>query len=221
MSARRRRTEGDQRRRRYGQNLLADPHVGARLLARLAMTPGECVVEIGPGRGALTLPLARAGARVLAVERDPRMVHDLREVLFRERLHERVRVVHVDARRVRWPAEPFRVVANLPFGITTALLAHMLDDPSRGPRRADVLVQREVARKRAAEPPTSLRSAAWAPWWRFTVGETVPRTAFRPVPSVDAAWLRIDRRDPPILPEYLAPGMRAALRPVWNRQRGG
>lgn len=141
----------------------------------MAITRDESVVEIGPGRGALTMPLARAGARIVAVERDHRMADGLDAILDREGLGAHVRVLRLDARRFRWPREPFRVVSNLPFAATTDLLAHMLDDPDRGPWRADVLVQREVARKRSAQPPTSLRSAAWAPWWAFHLGAVVPR----------------------------------------------
>lgn len=182
----------------------------------MGIADGECVVEIGPGAGALTVPLALAGARVIAVERDQRMIDELDVTLAREGIDAGVRVIRADARRFRWPREPFRVVANLPFAVTTSLLAHMLDDPRRGPWRADVLVQHEVARKRATTPPTTLRSAAWAPWWMFVVGDVVPRTAFRPVPRVDAAWLTIVRRDPPVLPEWLAPTMRGALRTAWR-----
>jgi 23S rRNA (adenine-N6)-dimethyltransferase len=115
------------------------------------------------------------------------------------------------------PRGAYRVVANPPFNLTTTLLGRLLDDPGRGPTRADLLLQREVARKHAAAPPATLRTAAWAPWWRFTLGEQVPREAFRPVPKVDAAWLTIERRDPPILPEHLAPGFTDTLRSGWQR----
>lgn len=220
MGRQRQRSARDERRRSHSQNLLADQRVVARLLDRLELGDGELVVEIGPGRGALTVPLARAGARLLAVERDASILAELRRALRRSGVEDRVRLLQLDARRLRWPTEPYRVVANLPFGLTTPLLAHMLDDPERGPRRADVLVQRAVAIKRAAAPPTSLRSSAWAPWWDFTLGATVPRSAFRPVPTVDAAWLRIERRDPPILSNWLAPGLRAALRETWEVHGG-
>lgn len=217
MSARHgRRTPRDERRRSHSQNLLVDQRVITRGIARLGNLTGAHVVEIGPGRGALTVPLAQAGARVTAVERDPWMAEELEAALRRCGLHHAVRVVRIDARRMRWPRTPYRVVSNLPFGATTALLASMLEDPTRGLQRADVLVQREVAHKRAASPPTTLHSAAWAPWWQFEMGEVVPRTAFRPIPRVDGAWLTIAKRIPPVLPEWLAPGLRAALRDVWR-----
>ena len=119
--------------------------------------------------------------------------------------------------------DPYRVVANPPFGLTTALFEKLFDTPAEGPRRADVLIQLDVARKRSVVPPASLRSAAWAPWWTFELGPTVPRTAFRPVPRVDAAVLTARRRDPAVLPEWLSPRLRELLRPGWEppkRQQG-
>lgn len=211
-----RRTARDQRRRSHGQNFLVDATVVARLLRRASLGPDDLVVELGAGRGALTLPLARTGARVIAVERDQVWAGQLRRRAQEAGLRDRIRIVEGDALRVALPDEPYRVVANVPFGLTTALLSRLLDDPAAGPQRADLLVQEEVARKRAAEPPQTLRSAVWAPWWRFELGERVPRRAFRPVPRVDAAWLAVERRDPPVLPLWLAPRLAEGLRPHWT-----
>lgn len=121
-----------------------------------------------------------------------------------------------DLRKVRLPPTPYRVTCNPPFALTTALLDRLLEDPARGPERVDVLVQREVAVKRAAEPPSSLRSAAWAPWWSFELGPTVRRHAFHPVPRVDAAWLTVRKRTPAVLPAWLAPGFLDTLRQAWS-----
>lgn len=223
MSARRRRTPRDARRRSLGQNFLVAPGAVDRLVQAAQITAGELVVDLGAGRGALTLALARAGARVLAVELDRVWASRLRRAVSESGLADQVRVIHGDLRRVSLPSEPYRVVANPPYGLTTAVLARLLDDPERGPRRADLLVQWEVARKRAARPPTTLRSAAWAPWWTFEVGPAVPRTAFRPVPRVDAALLIVRKREPPVLPVWLAPHLRELLRPGWKppARRGG
>lgn len=128
----------------------------------------------------------------------------------------RVRIVEADFRNVTLPGEPYRVVSSPPFGLTTAVLSHLFDRPSRGPWRADLLLQFEVAHKRSTAPPITLRSAAWAPWWEFRLGPEVSRTAFRPIPKVDAAVLIAERRDPAILPDWLAPGLRELLRPGWD-----
>lgn len=222
MSARR--TARDARRRQLGQNFLADDAVVRRFVDRLDLRGVDVVVDLGAGIGALTVPLASAarscGVEVWAVEADPRWAEQLRRAV--DGLG--VRVIGADLRTLRLPAVPYVVAANLPFGATTDALALLLDRPDRGPVRADLVVQREVARKHAATPPTSLRTAAWAPWWEFSLGPAIGRRSFRPVPSVDAAVLTVTRRDPPVLPTHLAPGFRTTLRSSWShtheRSRG-
>ena len=215
MSARERRTLRDERRRTHGQNFLVDPDVVRRFLSRAELRPGELVVDVGAGTGALTLALADAGARVLAIERDPLWARRLECSLRKAGLATRTRVIEADFRRVRLPEEPYRVVSSPPFCLTTALLSWLLDDVDRGPRRADLLIQWEVARKRAIQPPRSLRSAGWAPWWTFELGDKVGRRAFRPIPNVDAAWLTVRRREPPVLPTWLSSDFAAVLRTAW------
>ncbi len=209
------RTERDERRRSLGQNFLTSSSVVQELLARIELTPSEHVVEFGAGRGALTIPLARSGARITAVEVDPVWTDRLRRLLRDQGLEQRVKVVRTELRRFRLPSGPYRVVSNVPFAASTDLLRVLLHDARRGPERADLLLQREVARKRAMQPPTTLLSAAWAPWWSFALGPTVPRAAFRPMPRVDGAWLEIRKRQPPLLPEWLGPQFEHALRSVW------
>jgi len=216
VSARRRRTPRDARRRSLGQNFLADERAVGKLIRAVQIEPDQLILEPGAGSGALTIPLAQAGAQVIAVESDPVWVKRLTDTVIRVGLQDRIKVVRGDFRSIRLPIDPYRVVANPPFGVTTALLSRLFDDPTRGPWRADLLVQREVATKRAATPPSSLRTAAWAPWWTFELGPVIPRTAFRPVPKVDAALLTVRRRDPAVLPEWLAPGLRDLLRPGWD-----
>ncbi len=215
MAAQRRRSPRDRRRRNYGQNFLTDPQVVERLLTRIAIQPGERIVDIGAGTGAITLPLARAGAQVLAIERDSHWVAQLQRTIEAEGLASRVQLRRADLRTVPLPRNGYRVVASPPYGLTTTLLRRLLDDPTAGPVRADLLLQWDVARKRAATPADTLRSAAWAPWWQFELGERVAADAFRPRPAVDSGWLHIVRRDPPILPTSLARQFYDALKTRW------
>jgi 23S rRNA (adenine-N6)-dimethyltransferase len=208
------RTPRDERRRRLGQNFLS-PDLADRLVEHAAFLPSDLVVEIGAGRGAWTFALARRGVQVIALERDPHWAAVLRREVAHRHLS-RVRVVCCDALRYQMPRRPFRVTGSLPFGSTTALLRHLLDDVGGGLRRADLIVQWEVAQKRAAVPATSLLSTAWAPWWTFELGERVPASAFRPVPSVDTAVLRIARRDPPLLPAHMAAAFAGFVRTQWK-----
>jgi 23S rRNA (adenine-N6)-dimethyltransferase len=209
-----RRTPRDERRRRLGQNFLR-PELADTLVADAAFLAGDLVVEIGAGRGACTFALARRGVQVIALERDPHWAELLRRAVRRQHL-DGVRVVCCDALRYRMPRRPFRVMGSLPFGATTALLRHLLDDAGSGLRRADLILQWEVARKRAATPPTTLLSTSWAPWWSFDLGRRVAAASFRPVPSVDAGVLRIVRRDPPLLPDHMAAAYASFVRRQWK-----
>lgn len=165
---------------------------------------GELIVDPGAGSGALAIGLARRGARVIAVELDPVWAHRLAQRATSVGPGE-IRVVQGDILSTRLPTRPYRVVGCPPFGETTALLRRLLD-PRRSalPVRVDLVVQWEVARKRALSPPGTLLGTTWAPWWDFRLGARILATAFRPVPRVDAAVLTILRRDPPLLPTTMA-----------------
>jgi 23S rRNA (adenine-N6)-dimethyltransferase len=210
------RTPRDERRRRLGQNFLR-PDLAEELVAQAAFHPDDVVVEIGPGRGACTFALAAAcpWGEVVAVEKDPHWADRLRREAARRKVGN-LSVVCSDVLAFRLPGRTFRVLGSIPFGATTAILRHLLDDPGGGLLRADLVVQWEVARKRVAVPPTTALSTAWAPWWTFELGPRLPAASFRPVPSVDAAVMRIIRRDPPLLPERMATAYGAFVRREWR-----
>jgi 23S rRNA (adenine-N6)-dimethyltransferase len=136
------------------------------------------VLDIGAGYGALTGPLVRAGARVIAVE-----LHEGRAMALRRRFPE-IALVHTDARTLRLPRQPFRVVASPPYGITADLLSLLLAPGSRLVA-ADLLLQRAAVRKYAER---RVRGS------RITRGLAVPRRAFTPPPRVDSAVLVIRRQ---------------------------
>jgi 23S rRNA (adenine-N6)-dimethyltransferase len=206
-----RRSDRDDRRRRLGQNFLR-PELAERFVADAGVAAGDFVVEIGAGAGAITSALARRGAEVLAVEVDPVWARRLRRGMSSS---PRVRVVAADFLDLPVPARPFRVVACLPFGNTTAILSKLLDQPAGRMRRADLIVQWEVARKRSAVPASTLRSTSWAPWWDFRLGPRIAAAEFRPVPRVDAGVLVVTRRDPPLLPPAMAPRYERFVRANW------
>jgi 23S rRNA (adenine-N6)-dimethyltransferase len=209
------RTQRDERRRSLGQNFLR-PERADQLVESAGFTAGDLVVEIGAGRGALTYALARRGVQVVSLEKDPYWADSLRREVERRGVDGPVRVVHCDALDYRYPRRPYRVIGSLPFGATTAILRHLLDDPDSFLVRADLIVQWEVARKRALMPPSTLLSTTWAPWWSFEVVRRIPAAAFRPVPSIDAAVLRVTRRDPALLPLRMAGPYASFVRRYWQ-----
>jgi 23S rRNA (adenine-N6)-dimethyltransferase len=153
------------------------------VVAEAGVRPGELVVDIGAGQGALTRYLLEAGARVVAVELHPGRVERLRTLF----AGTSITVVRGDALSLRWPGRPFRVVANPPFGMSAALLRILLA-PRSQLVAADLVLQRAVVRRCADElrRPTSK--------WRARTGLSLPRNAFRPPPKVDSAVLVIRRR---------------------------
>jgi 23S rRNA (adenine-N6)-dimethyltransferase len=157
-----------------------------RIVDAAQIRPGELVLDIGAGHGALTAPLVRAGARVIAVE-----LHAGRAERLRRRFSdEPVTVVQADAANLRLPNKPFRVVSSPPYGVSTALLRRLL---SRGSRMtsADLVLQRAVVNRYmyGAAPGAS----RWSRQYRATLGLRLPRKAFTPPPRVDSAVLRLTR----------------------------
>lgn len=190
--------------RSLGQHFLVDGNLQRKIVEALEVGPGDEVLEIGPGRGALTRHLVETGARLLLVELDDRLVAELREAYGRR---DGVEVVHGDVLEVDLPAlaedpERLTVVGNIPYNITAPILFKLLERPR--PAEIVVMVQEEVADRLAAAPGTSEYGA-------LTVGVrsvaevdrvlSVPRTAFRPVPRVDSTVVRIvPLRPPPLDP---------------------
>ncbi|MDQ6728654.1 MAG: 16S rRNA (adenine(1518)-N(6)/adenine(1519)-N(6))-dimethyltransferase RsmA [Actinomycetota bacterium] len=195
--------------RARGQNFVVDPNT-VRRVARLAgVGPGDRVVEIGAGLGALSLALAETGASVTAIEIDGGLVPVLRRVVEPAG----VRVVEADALRLDWSTlldgSGWALVANLPYNVATPLIADLLDGvPAIG--RMLVMVQREVGERLAAVPgddaygAVSVKVAYWA---TAKVVGRVPPTVFHPVPKVDSALVRIERR--------AAPAVGAEVDPAW------
>jgi len=208
----RRRTDRDWRRRQLGQNFL-DPALADQIVDEARLVPGELVLEIGAGGGALTRALAHRGLRVIAVEPDPEWANRLREQV------SGIQVLKRDFLDVVLPRDPFRILGSLPFGRTTDILRRLLDNPAVPLTRADVIVQWEVAVKRAARPPSTMLSTAWAPWWEMHLVRRIPAARFRPVPRVDAGLLTITRRDPPLLPVAMARAYAAFVQQQWPFER--
>jgi 23S rRNA (adenine-N6)-dimethyltransferase len=170
--------------------------LGAELVRSAGVRAGELTVDLGAGWGALTAPLARRGARVLAVEADPRMAARLRR-----RFGDAggVTVVEGDALAVPLPGRPYRVVASIPFAITTALLDRLLGAPPSALERADLVVEHGAARRLTARRPGDPRLLWWAARFELRLAHRIGADRFSPPPLLDAAMLRVRRRPRPLV----------------------
>ncbi|GAA1710237.1 16S rRNA (adenine(1518)-N(6)/adenine(1519)-N(6)) -dimethyltransferase RsmA [Fodinicola feengrottensis] len=171
----------------HGIHFLTDKRVVHAMLRSARPAAGDLIVEFGPGQGALTAPLSRTGARILAIERDPAFVRRLER-----RFAGQVRVVHADLRDVPLPRRPYAVVANVPFAVSTALVRRLLH-PTSPMTGADLLVEWGFAVRLARSCPRTAEEAGWAASYAIRVAARVPAASFSPAPRVDAAHLVIRR----------------------------
>lgn len=173
-------------RRAWGWHPLTDEWA-ARIVADAAVRPGELVLDIGAGQGALTAELVGRGAPVIAVELHPARARQLRGRF----AGLPVTVVHADAASMRLPRRPFRVVASPPYAISSPLLRLLLA-PSSHLTAADLVLQRAVVRRYASGRAAGM--GRFRRRWRMSAGRSLPRRAFRPPPQVDSAVLVVRRR---------------------------
>jgi 16S rRNA (adenine1518-N6/adenine1519-N6)-dimethyltransferase len=204
-------------RKRFGQNFLHDPAVAARIVASAAVRQGERVLEIGPGLGALTVPLLDAGALVTAVEVDPRIVGFLRDELGARAGFTLLQGDILDEDFARLSREQDALVANLPYAITGPLLARLLDAPPFF-GRVVVMVQKEVAARLTAAAggrqigaPSVLLRLLYRVERLFDVG----RGAFLPPPDVASSVLRLT----PVGAAGVEPTVREAVNRAYRNRR--
>ena len=207
--------------KRLGQHFLVDPRALNQVVAAAELGGTETVLEVGAGLGSLTRGLAAKARRVIAVEIDRRLLPPLREVL--EGL-DSVQVVIGDILALDLEStvggEPYLVVANIPYNITSALIRHFLESEV-APRRLVLTVQREVAERVVAGPgQMSLLALGVRVYGTPSFWARIPAQAFYPRPQVDSAVLRVDVHPRPGLePELLDPVFRLAKASFGQRRK--
>jgi 16S rRNA (adenine1518-N6/adenine1519-N6)-dimethyltransferase len=195
-------------RKGLGQKFLTDPVHLAKIVDIAGLTPADTVLEIGPGPGVLTRLLAEKAGQVIAVELDPQMVNLLRKEF--AHLHN-LTVIEADILQTNISAIikqgaienssssfipqskiAYKVVANLPYYITSAVIRHLLETSPR-PEQVVVTVQKEVAQRMVARPgQMSLLAVSVQLYGQPELAHHIPAGAFYPAPKVDSAVVRID-----------------------------
>ncbi|TDD96677.1 ErmE/ErmH/ErmO/ErmR family 23S rRNA (adenine(2058)-N(6))-methyltransferase [Actinomadura rubrisoli] len=191
-----RRTARDRARRELSQNFLADRDAIRRYARSVGDGPGGLVVEAGAGDGRITAALAVRADRVIAYELDPVWAARLRD---RCRDLGNVTCVTGDFLRARPPGGPFHLAGNIPYAATSRIVGWALSAP--GLVSATLVTQLEYARKRTGDYGrwSRLTVETW-PVFSWRMAGRISRDRFRPVPRVDSAVLRLDRRARPLLP---------------------
>ncbi|MDX3190385.1 16S rRNA (adenine(1518)-N(6)/adenine(1519)-N(6))-dimethyltransferase RsmA [Streptomyces sp. MN03-5084-2B] len=187
--------------KKLGQNFVHDPNTVRRIVELAGITPDDVVLEVGPGLGSLTLGLLATGARVVAVEIDPKLAERLPKTVAERgpEVADNLTVVGADAMRVTREqlGEPTALVANLPYNVAVPVVLHLLAEvPSL--KTGLVMVQTEVADRMAAGPGSRIYGVpsvklAWYGTARKVAA--VPRSVFWPVPNVDSALVAFERGD--------------------------
>jgi 16S rRNA (adenine1518-N6/adenine1519-N6)-dimethyltransferase len=186
--------------KRFGQHFLVDGSVIDRIVEAIDPRPGEALVEIGPGRGALTVPLLERCQQMTVIELDRELAARLRRVAGLDVVE--ADVLDVDFRSLRSvaPAALLRVVGNLPYNISTPILFHLLDAAERILDQHFMLQKEVVARIAAAPGGKDYGRLTVMLQWRYEIEPLleVPAEAFEPPPRVESAVLRMTPRSAPV-----------------------
>lgn len=212
--------------KKFGQNFLIDGHVLDKIIAAAEVTKEDCVVEIGPGIGTLTQYLAEAARNVISIEIDKMLIPILQETLAD---YDNVTVIHQDVLKTDlWElvrehneGRPVKVVANLPYYITTPIIMNLFG--SRLPvSSVTVMVQKEVAQRMQAGPGTKDYGALSLAVQYFAVpyiAANVPPNCFMPRPRVGSAVIRLTRHERPPVKVADEQAMFQIIRASFNQRR--
>ncbi|MEK7542451.1 MAG: 16S rRNA (adenine(1518)-N(6)/adenine(1519)-N(6))-dimethyltransferase RsmA [Patescibacteria group bacterium] len=181
-----------------GQNFLVDGHVVHKLVAAAQVGLEDTVLEIGPGIGTLTQELAKVAKKVIAVEKDQKMVEILKETLAQ---HKNIEIIYADALKSNYKLKTtnYKLVANLPYYITAPAIRKFLEGEEFGLRRQEarlqtmtLIVQKEVAQRICAKPPEmSILAVSVQIYATPKIISYIKGSSFWPKPKVDAAILQI------------------------------
>lgn len=208
-------------RKSLGQHFLSDQRILQRIVDALALRGTETVIEIGPGRGSLTALLAPRAGRLVLVEYDRALAALLRE---RYAAQPHVSVIEADVLTVNFGeiagGEPYYLIGNVPYYITTPILFHALEPPR--PARAVYLVQREVADRITATTGSDDYGALSVNVQGFASATKLFRVApgaFEPPPKVDSAVIRIEPRDVPVVEPAIEARFRRFVQDAFGLRR--
>jgi 16S rRNA A1518/A1519 N6-dimethyltransferase RsmA/KsgA/DIM1 with predicted DNA glycosylase/AP lyase activity len=214
----------------YSQNYLKDARLVSALLEKSSIGRDDVVYEIGPGKGIITGQLARTCKQVIAIEKDPRLVDWLKQKFT---CQPSVTIRAGDFLLDRLPCGPYKVFANIPFNITSAIVTR-LTTATHPPQDAYLTMQKEAAQVYLGKPNETLRAVLLKPWFEVESMHLFRRSDFVPEPRVDVILLRLHKRGPPLVSRenrqlfrdfvvygFTAwqPTLKTTLKGIFNRQQ--
>lgn len=184
-----------------GQNFLKDKKVLAKIIKTADISPSDHIIEVGPGHGILTEELAKTAKEVTTIELDDRLIPILKEKFAHL---QNIELIHQNALDFPPPSTPYKLVANIPYYITSPLISHFLHTDNR-PTKIVLLVQKEVAEKICADKKMNVLALHVKNFGKPRIIATVPPSAFKPQPKVNSAILEIEVYKKPIIEDYKRP----------------
>ena len=184
------------RQKQLSQNFFTSARLVRKIVQESSITAADTVYEIGPGEGILTMELAKKAYRVIAIEKDWRLLTRVRQKF---RGMEQVQLVQDDFLRYHIENKHYKVFANIPYCITAPIVRKLLfNEPT--PEEAYLVIQKEAAEKFAGLPKETQFSILCKAQFKLSIIRRFRRTDFSPVPFVDSVLLHIQKRSPPLVP---------------------
>ena len=177
--------------KRFGQNFLIDKNIIKKILNQAKLGPKDIVLEIGPGIGTMTRELAKKAQKIIAVEKDPKMIEILKETT---QDFQNIEIINADIMKYEVPKIKYRdykVIANLPYYITSPVIRKLLETENK-PKEIILMVQKEVAQRICVLPPkTNLLAISVQFYAKPKIISYVSKKAFFPKPKVDSAIIQL------------------------------
>jgi 16S rRNA (adenine1518-N6/adenine1519-N6)-dimethyltransferase len=180
-----------------GQHFLADEAVLEQILSAAKIEGSDTIVEIGSGLGILTRELAKRAKRVIAIELDARWI-PIAKTYAKQEAKGEVEFINENALHVPFPREPYKIVANIPYHITSPLLRHAFLESPRAPSSLTLLIQREVAENICNPTDAGILTIIVGLFGKASMVTRVHPGSFVPPPNVDSAVIQIDCYDRPL-----------------------
>lgn len=183
-----------------GQHLLNNKEVIKDIINIARISKGDLVLELGAGKGAITNDLSNRARKVLAVEYDQKFIKKLDQLELKNTV-----IIKQDILKISLPREPFIVVSNIPYAITTPIMKKLLNNPLSSFQRGVLLMEKGAAKRFTSNYVKDPYVIAWRMWFDIQYVKGISRKNFSPPPKVDSAMVKINRKANPIVPysDYL------------------